>query len=518
MEKLLLNKMLENIQQRITMTKQCKEEGWENALLLLLNEEFRILNEMQTSGGIKAMESSSSRNAQLCDVSALATSCIVSDITSAGKRTHDVVGAVGDITHDGAFLNMEFHNHNNKSSSFFNSGIALDTNSEDNDSSSDYEDEALSSLLVFRTIPELKKLEDLRYESLDAAMDDIKKAVEQYDEFSLSIRHKNKGPSVDKPTLVSLRCCRHGVYKKTNSRDEKDERETKRRKTIKASKSMKCGCNFKVVIKLKNDSYRIYIVYHNQKEDEAHNHKPMKISKSRRLEKNAHHIPFIKEQIKNGVKSSDIYQTLKNVYDSNLLQRDIYDIRCEQKRGNDQVTSSTSRIPLSNDWERLHNYLMKEVPHAIPYRVIFHPDTNNVKHLFFHFKKNEELIKNNHFVYYIDSTHSIVTNPSNSKLFNVSGLTGENQIFEVCSAFMQSDCTSKEDFVMILREFRDLLKHLLKVDDNNFPVLLIGLDRELAQLNAVREVFPNAKPFLCIYHVMTAVQNHLKKVFIHEKA
>ena len=133
MEKLLLNKMLENIQQRITMTEQFKEEGWENALLLLLNEEFRILNEMQTSGGIKAMESSSSRNAQLCDVSALATSCIVSDITSAGKRTHYVVGAVGDISHDGAFLNMEFHNHNNKSSSFFNSGIALDTNSEDND-------------------------------------------------------------------------------------------------------------------------------------------------------------------------------------------------------------------------------------------------------------------------------------------------------------------------------------------------------------------------------------------------
>ena len=82
-------------------------------------------------------------------------------------------------------------------------------------------------------------------------------------------------------------------------------------------------------------------------------------------------LPFIKEQIKNGVKSSDIYQTLKNVYDSNLLQRDIYDIRCEQKRGNDQVTSSTSRIPLSNDWERLHNYLMKEVPHAIPYHSLY---------------------------------------------------------------------------------------------------------------------------------------------------
>jgi len=113
-----------------------------------------------------------------------------------------------------------------------------------------------------------------------------------------------------------------------------------------------------------------------------------------------------------------------------------------------------------------------------------------------------ELLQTYHHVFLMDCTYK--TNMFNMSLFNIVGLTSTNSTFFGAFAFLQTE--TEEDYKWAL------MKLLTVLGGVPSPKAIVT-DRELALLNAIPLVFPQAKNILCLWHVNKNVRTRCKKHF-----
>lgn len=104
----------------------------------------------------------------------------------------------------------------------------------------------------------------------------------------------------------------------------------------------------------------------------------------------------------------------------------------------------------------------------------------------------------------LDCTYQ--TNRFQMPLLDMVGLIGLNTTFYVAFAFVKSE--QEEDFTWVLKQLQELLRALPSV---------VMTDRELALMNAIRNVFPAAHSLLCQWHIQKNILAKCKRHFISEE-
>jgi hypothetical protein len=107
----------------------------------------------------------------------------------------------------------------------------------------------------------------------------------------------------------------------------------------------------------------------------------------------------------------------------------------------------------------------------------------------------------------LDCTYK--TNRFKFPLLNMVAVNELGQTFYVAFTFLRSE--SENDFRWALGKLRTHITH---------PLNVVGIDRDLALMNAVRGVFPSSTILLCQWHVNKAVKEWVRKYFSrqHEQA
>ena len=125
-----------------------------------------------------------------------------------------------------------------------------------------------------------------------------------------------------------------------------------------------------------------------------------------------------------------------------------------------------------------------------------------VNDIFFAHLESIKLLRAFPYVLVMDSTYK--TNRYNMPLFEIVGFTCTWKVFCTTFAFMNSE--REDNYTWILTKLKELLT------DHSMPMPIAFItDRELALLNALREVFPTCHSLLCRRHIEKNCQTYVVK-------
>ncbi|XP_038711743.1 PKS-NRPS hybrid synthetase CHGG_01239-like [Tripterygium wilfordii] len=131
----------------------------------------------------------------------------------------------------------------------------------------------------------------------------------------------------------------------------------------------------------------------------------------------------------------------------------------------------------------------------------YEPETEVLQDLFWCNSTSIQLARAFPSVFMLDCTYK--TNKYRLPLLQIVGVTSTKKTFSVCFCYMSAE--KEENYVWALNCFKDL-----------FETVLAGVficDREIALMNALKTVFPNAKNMLCRVHVSKNVLSNCVGLF-----
>ncbi|XP_058181225.1 PKS-NRPS hybrid synthetase cheA-like [Rhododendron vialii] len=129
-------------------------------------------------------------------------------------------------------------------------------------------------------------------------------------------------------------------------------------------------------------------------------------------------------------------------------------------------------------------------------------ETENVTELFWSPPSAGEMLRAFPHVLMMDCTYK--TNEYKFPLLQIVGVTSTEMTF--CAAFAFMECEKMENYTWVLEKLRGMM------DPNALPSVIVT-DRELALMNAIAHVFPQATNLLCRWHIGKNVLAKCRKMF-----
>jgi hypothetical protein len=130
------------------------------------------------------------------------------------------------------------------------------------------------------------------------------------------------------------------------------------------------------------------------------------------------------------------------------------------------------------------------------------PEEGPIERLFFAHRCSIDLLKYNYDLLIMDCTYN--TNRFKMKLFDIVGVSKLNRTFYAAFCLLKRE--DSETFKWALQCLGHLYGEFIPAD---FPTTVIT-DRDLALIDALKEVFPNTARLLCIWHIEKNLVKHCK--------
>lgn len=282
---------------------------------------------------------------------------------------------------------------------------------------------------------------------------------------------------------MSFACERSGAYRRKNY----DGQESKRRRT---SGSKKCGCPFKLKGQklATDDDWTLEVI------NGVHNHPASRNidgghSFAGRLTEQEANILI--DMSKNNISPKEILQTLKqrDTHNASTIKA-IYNARQKYKVGDQIGRSQIQQLMLKL---LRHNYIECHRSNE---------DTRGIRDLFWVHPFALELLKAFPRVLIVDCTSK--HNGCHLPLLEIVGVTSTELTFSVAFAYLQSE--QEDNFVWALERLRSI------VESNVLPSVIVT-DKNLALMNAIQGVFPNATNLICRSHISRDILANCKKLF-----
>ncbi|GMF63961.1 unnamed protein product [Phytophthora fragariaefolia] len=129
---------------------------------------------------------------------------------------------------------------------------------------------------------------------------------------------------------------------------------------------------------------------------------------------------------------------------------------------------------------------------------------NRISHLFLAAQESIDIYKNNPDVLLLDCTYK--TNRFKIPLLDIVGVSGMNMTIHVAQSYLKGG--GRDDYLFALKALRKMM-----TDQNIALPQLILVDRDLALLNTLEEIFPEVPALLCIWHAVKDVEAHAWRSF-----
>ncbi|XP_038688571.1 uncharacterized protein LOC119987723 [Tripterygium wilfordii] len=279
---------------------------------------------------------------------------------------------------------------------------------------------------------------------------------------------------VNRNPRVIFGCERSGKYRAKPVAKEKGKRVVKRRR----SSTKKCDCPFRLKAQMVDRDTKTWEL---DLTNGHHNHELMKSGEGHSFvgRLNEEDKDIVERLGKTGVKSKEIlYQIKLNDKTNASTLRTIYNARSLLK-----IKELCGRTHMQQLFKRL-----TELGYVTKHRS--DPTTNEVQDLFWAYSPSINLAKAFPYVYMLDCTYK--TNKYRLPLLEIVGVTSTDKTFALAFCYMHSE--KEENYEWALNCLKELF------DEEELPGVFV-MDRELALLNAVRQVFPLAKRMLCRVHI-----------------
>ncbi|XP_038680894.1 uncharacterized protein LOC119981822 [Tripterygium wilfordii] len=259
---------------------------------------------------------------------------------------------------------------------------------------------------------------------------------------------------VNRNPRVIFGCERSGKYRAKPVAKEKSKRVVKRR----GSSIKKCDCPFRLKAQMVDRDTKTWDFVGRLNEEEK---------------------DIVERLGKTGVKSRGILNQIKlNDKTNASTLRTIYNARSLLK-----IKELCGRTHMQQLFKRL-----TELGYVTKHRS--DPTTNEVQDLFWAYSPSINLAKAFPYVYMLDCTYK--TNKYRLQLLEIVGVTSTDKTFALAFCYMHSE--KEENYEWALNCLKELF------DEEELPGVFV-MDRELALLNAVRQVFLLAKRMLCRVHI-----------------
>ncbi|RZC52276.1 hypothetical protein C5167_020707 [Papaver somniferum] len=302
---------------------------------------------------------------------------------------------------------------------------------------------------------------------------------------SVVVISKSRKPVQGRVARLELGCERGGVYrnhkKKTDTPTLKDL--TKKRE----SGTRKCGCPFTLKgVWMAGDKWKVRV------HCGSHNHElPEKLvghSYVARLKKKEKQI--LVDLTKSGARPRQVLSTLKQRSKKNMSMREIYNARATLKLMEIEGKSAMQQILglLSK-----HHYVECHRRDK---------ETDALKDIFWAHPESLQLALGSHSVLMVDCTYK--TNRFGSLLLRVVGVTSTGKLFTVAFIFLEAE--TEDHYTWALTRLKRLFS------PNTLPSIFVT-DGEIALVNAISTVFPQAECLLCSSHGLKNVSKNCKQFF-----
>lgn len=196
-----------------------------------------------------------------------------------------------------------------------------------------------------------------------------------------------------------------------------------------------------------------------------------------------------------GVTPSRIVTSLRNDGVSSTLQ-DIYNIRAADRRT--LLAGRTPLVALLDNLAATPEYYTKHDEHKLTHLMIISPTAKEICQKFSAGR-----------VWLIDATYK--TNKFNLPLLHIVGITATNTTYTFAYCFIRSE--RAEDYMWAMSHLRDVFQNYGIGNNCTFVT-----DRELALMNALDVIFPNANCLLCRWHINKNILTQQKRAIATQEA
>ncbi|XP_058217526.1 putative protein FAR1-RELATED SEQUENCE 10 [Rhododendron vialii] len=265
-----------------------------------------------------------------------------------------------------------------------------------------------------------------------------------------------------------------------------DGKEVAVKKRVRSTGTKKCECPFELKAVKGNDGWTVSV--HNG----THNHPPAVY-----LEGHSHAGRLSAEQTSTVVdlsvalvKPKEILTHLKVQDPENVTSiKTVYNVRHKYR-----VIEKAGKSQMQHLLDRLEKYHYVHWAHE--------NETENVTELFWSPPSAGEMLRAFPHVLMMDCTYK--TNKYKFPLLQIVGVTSTEMTF--CAAFAFMECEKTENYTWVLENLKGMM------DPNALPSVIVT-DRELALMNAIEHVFPQATNLLCRWHIGKNVLAKCRKIF-----
>ncbi|XP_070667353.1 PKS-NRPS hybrid synthetase cheA-like [Malus domestica] len=300
-----------------------------------------------------------------------------------------------------------------------------------------------------------------------------------------------------KRARITFACERHGKYRsilrKSDINDQNSDANNKKKKEPRNTGTKKCGCPFMLqgVNVGEGDEWKLEV------ECGVHNH-----TYSQYLEGHSFVGRLTKEQNEllvdmstSLVRPKVILNTIKKKDPLNVTtMRTIYNARhyhrTKEKAGRSEMQQLLCKLA---EYNYIEHHRSIGVDNVVSDLFWTHPINVDILHCFPH-------------VLIMDCTYK--TNRHRFPLLEIVGVTSTNITFSVAFAFI--DHEKEDNYTWALTRLKTLM------NDDCIPGVIVT-DRDLALMNAIRNVFPSTRHLLCRWHINQAVATNCKKLFTLEE-
>jgi hypothetical protein len=201
----------------------------------------------------------------------------------------------------------------------------------------------------------------------------------------------------------------------------------------------------------------------------------------------------IKTQSASGDALKQIISSIRQSDEHPITVEDVYNIRKELC-----LENLAGKTPI----EALINRLQTG-----QYKFNYQTDSlGRITHLFWAHPKRIEIFARFPEILLLNCTYK--TNRYKMPLFDIIGTTCLNEVFYIEVCFMAKE--EEEDYAWALEELRQLMLE-------NIKPKVIGTDRDLALINAIKRVFLESKQIFCFWHIEKNVLVHASTTFKEEE-
>ncbi|XP_045792850.1 PKS-NRPS hybrid synthetase cheA-like [Trifolium pratense] len=196
---------------------------------------------------------------------------------------------------------------------------------------------------------------------------------------------------------------------------------------------------------------------------------------------------FMDEMTRNAVAPKNILSTLKERDPENKTSaKQVYNARHRYR-----VKMRASMTEMQHLCKKLddNKYYYK-------YRTVVENGVEHLQDIFFAHPRSITLFNSFHTVLMMDSTYK--TSKYKMPLFEIVGFTSTEKTFNVAFAWLSNE--KEDNFIWALQQLRCLLRR-----ETNLPKVILT-DRDLALMNAIPAVFPEAAALVCRFHVKKNVR------------